>query len=579
MLPSPASVIVWTECPPRQTYYEDRATSRFDPTRVFNDAKPDMVVERGFLFIAHQDGKLTVMTTNLDFVIARIRVIPPHFRIRHLHVTNSLSHCLVLGYREGAEGTESGEGAESADRATKSGGSNGDDCLMRFVQIDFLLEFASEIERVTQEVVAIKAHFMRFQSALKQVEDSWVDGIRSVLMGSIVKPLQGTLEDYSETADVWDLLYNTFCGLRQKGALLHFLGNDVGENGAKEVLRSFVLHNEDTELNMFKLITVGINALSRASEYRGLSRLTSRFSPIGVCFDDANAVFQAADNFLGSLLEFSRKQGEICEETTAFLIWLINAAMKAGGEYEQTRSLSNAHSMHARRTELAANFLCKMNKIKHAQPKDCVQDAVDVMFTTNLQPVLKRWQECCRQVIRQPSLVISKALRVYGGVSFRAGLLRSPGLVKCSVFDCRSDGSVVAFLPLTDGSMLCARHMLSTGVWSFAKRSLHTDGYSIDDAVMTSETSAVLLMSDRHEEGDMVDGKVHVQIGMYDVISGDLWKNCETIRAPSDADAVCARVEEGAPICRLTCGWSFSGYSNSTHDMILSVNRETGIMR
>lgn len=567
-LPSPASVVSWISYPSLHHRYEDRASLLLDAKPNFLEPNVDPVSEPGLLFVADRDGMLTMLTSNLAFIIARVRVVLPQFVIHNLHVMKSLRHCLIVAYRE-----------TDSDGATPTS----HNCLMRTVRIDVLLEYLPEIDRVTQEVLALKAHFASFEATMKRIEDSWVEGARGVLTNSIVKPLERVMLDYSETPSTWDKLYNAFCGARVRGGLLHFLANSIGENGAKELLRSFRVHDEDTEETIFKMLSLAENALSRASEYRGLSRILSRFAPIGVLLPDADEVFDATDALFAGLAEFAHGVEVVSSETEAFLAWLIIAALKAGGEAGQGRSASSSDTMKARETELAAKFLAKMTSIESPTPLVEGADSVDVMFSTKLRPLLKCWRRACEQVMSRPCEVLSGAFGVMGGVMFPAKMGDSTLSYKCCVYDqmcldAEREDAVILFLSMCNGGLLCIRHEVYSRLWSFAQRGLRADGVVIHDAVMASNTAVVFVASDHCEEQVPDKDKVHCQVGVCDMASCELWNEGNTILG-GEEEAVGVGLGNMISLSGTTTEWSFSGKKEKICDLSLSSNRDTGVMR
>lgn len=559
-LPNAASSIVWTHSPSFHTYYEDRASQLLN-------VKPETVAERGLLFVGDCDGMITILTSNLAFTIARIRVMPQNVPIRYLHVTSNVRCCFAVATSLPMPLEENGNTETVFSK-----------CLMRAISTRPFLDYWSEIDRLSSEVIAFKAFITSCETNLKQLNSSWVGGLREILSSSIVKPLEKAMAQYAESGNAWDELQNLFCGARVKGASLHFLANSLGQNGAKELLRSFGVHDDDIEQTLAKILPLAENALSRASEYRGFARLESRFAPIGVQLEDAVTLSKVCEDLYFHLYEFCRKVDRVTEEMESFLSWLVLAAIKAGGEM-QGRSVHIIGDLNGRALAEVAKFFDRMTLFNKNDKNisEFTNDPVAATFTVALQPELEAVHNTLSRMTTKLCDCISLKLRLSGGISFETKPPSPRSFIKCHLYDFDgSDDVVLAILRMHDGCVACIRHDVSTGLWNFAQRSPLGEGRVIKDGILISTHIMALITSPTTVNSDE-NASFDVNIEIHDLSASQLWSVGYAVTSTMEEISQ-VQLPAAIQMSKLSCKCSLSLKRNKSPDFYLSCNQRTGIL-
>lgn len=555
--------IVWTVCPPVDTYYENRTSQIFD-------AKADMIVERGLLFVGDCDGTLTIFTSNLAFVIARIRVMPNSIPIHHLHITNAMRFCVAAGTQPPVDQEKSGVESKPVSHRF----------YLRTVNIQSLLDFWSEIDRISRDVTTFITYLSVFEANLKQLNTSWVDGVTQILTSSVVKPLEQAIFEHNDTSNVWTELYNAFCGARIKGALSHFLEKTVGENGAKELLRSFRVHDDDTEQAFSNMLPLAENVLSRSSEYRGLARLASRFAPIGVLVEDAASMFSSAENLYIDLYRSCCEVEKITRETEAFLTWLVIAAVKAGGEiHSRSNGTGAVQDMDAKLTEDIVKFFRRMTSFSTTNRDMHPEDSVAVTFKVDFQSTLQDLREAITQLTDRPRECISSMLCPNGGIYFAIQSVPSQNVAKCRVYDGRvfkgNSNAIIVLVILHNGCVVYVRHDVSSGIWTLTQRGFIAEGKRINDAVLMSQS---LMLSDtsngtKASEDEAVENH-HLESSELDMTQ--LW--AEGSHVHSAMDVVSTQVPNAIELGRSTHVFALSSSKHRSDSVSLSLNSMLGML-
>lgn len=569
-LPSPPTSVIWTASASASSSvsaavtsshtglsgdgrYEDRASLLLPIVSNSQTAQQDAscVAEKGFVFVGDSDGFLTILTSDLSFTVARVSVIPTSSpaKISRLHVTSNAKRCVVIATHPSDIITSKNEINENETQSNYRG------VMIRVVDLTLLREFRHEIERVAQEVVAWNTFLITASTDIDQVETAWSQSVCEMLTESIVRPLRQVMEQYAEDGShVWHELHDIFCGARIKGSLLHFLANNLGENGAKELLRSFEVHDTDAARSFAHLLPLAENALARASELRSLASVHTRFDPVGVTVGDTDVLFEAMSKFYEQLYLVSEDVVERSNEPAFFLVWIVLAARRAGGEVDAARPqteqqlgsweteniLKFFERMTKRQTvssllrveedeedddsddvidkvgegELEEEDIIGMDKIAVADnevdDEQRVKDAYEIRLNGHVQKV----RDAFETVAKKPCLAVSAKVGVVCGIE-----LERWGGSKCRVLDWDGGKGVVGLIcgdAKQAGSVTIVKHKFCTrksgsGRWSMCR--VAVDGGRIHDAVlmMMKETWRMgIVVEDANKEEEYMVEMVNV---------------------------------------------------------------------
>lgn len=493
-LPVASSAIVWSHTPNQSMTYADRSTQLFD-------SRPPAVAEGGILFVGAIDGSVTILSSSLVFIIARVQLFPHSFTVCHLHVASDQRHCIAIGSENlQSENKKTENAVHSVTTITNYSHSLHErQSQLRLLQISFLLDYWPEIERTSLEAVVLKGHLSSIGSSIDQLEQSWTKGVREVLTNGIAVPMEKEMSEFTQTNNIWDELYDIFCGSKVKGAVLHFLAQNIGENGAKGFLRSFRAYEDDAEAAIVSVLPLVQNLLSRASEYRGLSRLISRFAPIGVLEEDVEELFDAAEALFIEICDLSREAEAMSSETEAFLSWLVVAAMKASGESAQTRISGQSQGQSDKELELAGKFFEKVSAISAMGEESVSTNAVVVMLSDKIRPVLKRLDLACQSVFGKPCGTISNGVQSLGGISLKVDSRIVPIEKIWYVYDMPPSQSIqseiVALATLDNGDVVWTRCRPYTQKWAYGRIRMHVDGLKIQGVALKTEFFMIAAVS------------------------------------------------------------------------------------
>lgn len=517
--------ILWMKVPNRRVVYTDRSSQLID-------SRPPAVAEDGLLFVGGIDGTVTVLATNLAFTIACIKILPDNFSVCRLHMTSDQRHCVAIGYvHSHVDRTNTKNNSNTENSTSSSIPSETGRYMIRAMRTDFLLKNWSEIERVSLEAAALQSQLPAIKRSVRQVEEAWSEGVREVLATGIAALMDKAMREFTQNGNIWDELYDIFCGSKVHGAALHCLVHLMGEGGAKEYLRSFRAHDDDAEAAIATLMPLVQNLLSRASEYSGLICLADQFSEVGVQTNDTEEMFFAAEGLFVEICDLSRELEAASNETESFLAWLVIATVKASGETTQSRLSSNPPILGGKELEFAGNFFEKMTAITTTGEEPVSTNAIAVMLRDKIQPAIKRIDAASEAIIQKPFEAISKALPLAGGISLNV----YDGSVTVgrnwSILDSASaNGKECQVMALTteySGSLLWVRYKPMGQQWTTGRITLRTETSEVKGTALIAN-GCMMLARSRVMSGDvMSDEKVH-DIGVYDP-GNEIWKSGQAV--------------------------------------------------
>lgn len=511
-LPAPAACLSWAAAPAEGSTddagvgdrYEDRAAQLLHTTDEFGPHSA------GLIFVGDRDGFLSIMTHVLLFTIARLRVMPPRCSLDGLRLTPDLRYCFVFGHEV------LGEVATSLPGEVR--------CAMRSVDLGHVLDFWPEIERVGREVVALTSFVKQMEKAAEQINECWVNGAAEVTKSAIITPLTKLMKDFAESRSKhpWEMLHNVFCGASVNGAVLQFLAAELSENGAKEALRAFRSHVDDIFDTLHSLLPVAENTVVRASEYRALARMTSRFSPVGVYFDNANTLFELTESLYLALGDLTWEVERVSNETEAFLAWLVIAAARAGGDSMQGRGSAAMGNIKGEDARLVSQFFQSVTEGSMTAKGSVGMDAVTEKYNDCIQPAVGKYRNLCRDWLAQPSVAISSSLTIDEGISVSVTTTKRERRTKfciAGVGETSLAGRQMYVVIVTgEGKVVCVQHDFAGQTWSLSHRSFLSEKFFIHDASLFLKSKAAFLISES-PTGDfpeLVEGKVSCVLSIHE---------------------------------------------------------------
>lgn len=476
----------------REACYEDRAA-------LLKKEGGDSCAEAaaGLLFLGDCEGTLLVMMHHLLFTVVCKQVMPPSCAVQGLHVTADLRNCLVIG--------------KCSDKRNEGDPTSAEDVwALRCVDLQHMVEFLPEIERVGLEVVALRSLDKELAKVLEIVEKEWVTGAAHVPRTSVAEPLKKTLNDFAEqgSRSPWEVLHNVFCGARVNGAILQFLAGELGENGAKEALRTFRSHIDLLLGSLNSFIPFLERGLFRLSEFRALSRLTERFKPAGVLLDLTDDLFHIAESLFMGFGELSWEIEKLGNQTEALLAWLVLAAARAGGDSIRGRG-SSSGNVSGEDARLVSQFFQTTLLIEEKAVGNDISEMNNVtqLYCSRVNEAVTKFETQCNLVMTKPSISISKALNVDEGLFVRVPCDRTD--IKTRFSFNRSQGEngndrqALVSLVSVEGCLISIRRSFQQASWSLGHLGLLQQNLLIHDAVMHSKNKLVLLASGSSSEGDL----------------------------------------------------------------------------
>lgn len=510
-LPAPAACLSWAAAPAEGSTddagfgdrYEDRAAQLLHTTDEFGPHSA------GLIFVGDREGFLSIMTHVLLFTIARLRVMPSRCSLDGLRLTPDLRYCLVFGHEALDEAADSPPGEVR--------------CTMRSVDLGHVLDFWPEIERVGQEVVALTGFVKQIENAAEQINECWVKGAAEVTKSAVITPLTKLMKDFAESRskDPWEMLHDVFCGASVNGAVLQFLAAELSENGAKEALRAFRSHVDDISDTLHSLLPVAENTVVRASEYRALARLTSRFSPVGVYFDNANRLFELTESLYLALGDLTWEVERVSNETEAFLAWLVIAAARAGGDVNQGRGSAPMGNIKGEDARLVSQFFQSVTAERRTAKGLVGRDAVTEKYNDRIQPVIGKYRNFCRDSLARPSIAISSSLTIDEGISISVPTTKKERRSKFCIAGAReklAKRQMYVVIVTGEGHVICVQHDFAERNWSLTHRSFLSEKLFIHDASLFAKSKAAFLVSNSPtgEVADLVEGKVSCELSIHE---------------------------------------------------------------
>lgn len=518
-LQSPATTVLWAQPLSQSKTPYDNSASVLLPISLLAKSRSSEHqsahshdAERGFIFVGDSKGYLTILTSDLSFKIAYTCVTPSDVPISRIHVTACGKRCVIIA----------SNATSQKDSSVNNTDGNGD-VLMRIVDLRFLRKFRHEIERIAQEVVAWNSFLNTAKECVEQIEKAWSESVSDIFLKSIVRPLQEVMQQYAEEdGNVWDELFDVFCGARIKGSLLHFLNSSLGENGAKELLRAFEVHDNEAMEAFQKVLPFAENATSMASELRSLAHVTTRFEPVGVLIEDANHLFDAASEMYNNFFLKSEDLRMTSNEPSFFLYWIVITARKSdnSGESQQNDQLGGWE------TQCILKFFEKMTQgnSKNVAPSDKVKDMeagteveemdhssdtaylseevrVKAAFEIKLSGYVDAVQNMLKPITEKPSGFVSMRLNVLAGFS-----LENWCSSKWCLYDYRKHGESSTTAVFTDegqrnGEIMVVKYRCS-GKPGWSVWRVGIEGKTIHDVTTHKGDRFIMVVEDELRKGE-----------------------------------------------------------------------------
>lgn len=483
----------------------------------------------GLLFVGDCEGTLLVMMHHLLFTVVRKQVMLSGCALQGLRVSSDLRHCLVIGQcLDGCNGDE----PMSAEEVW----------VLRCVDLQHMVEFLPEIERVGLEVVALHSFGKELAKVSEVIEKEWVMGAAHILRTNVLQPLEKALGDFAEqgSKSPWEALHDVFCGARVRGAMLQFLAAELGENGAKEALRAFRNHVSLLLGSLHSFLPLLERAIFRLSEFRALSRLTARFKPTGVLFDLADDLFQLAENLFLIFGELSWETEKLTNETEAFLAWLVLAAARASEDSLQGRG-SSSGNVGGEDARLVSQFFQTALSIeaKVARNDLTEMNSVNQMYRSRVKEAITKFEAHSGLVVAKPSLFVSAALDVDEGLYVRVPASGKDTRTRFSLSRFQSGDKYKrqAFVSLVtaEGHLVSIQRNFGQADWSIAHLRLLQHNLFIHEAAMQGKNKLVLLASEQQAEDvrPLIKSRNAYHLFLHDFDSGchvyDIVRKDETV--------------------------------------------------
>lgn len=413
-LPSPPTCVLWANTPVDNS----RTSSTTVPERTYEDQALKLlnVISNlpplcpGFLVIGDRDGLLTVLTHNMELTLCRVRVMPKGSYVHQAYLSKDHTACVAIGYDKAL--------LEADEEYNNTEG------VFRSIDISSIVHSWPEIDRLGREAMALRATMEKIESAIPRVKKEWMGGAKDVLQITIKEALEKVIAQFPDeqgSRDAWEALQDVFCGARVTGSMLQFLATDLGENCAKEALRTFRAHADEVEDALFSIRPLSENVVFRATEFRGLARIPSRFRRLGVLFEDATALFDAAETLYLQLSDLDDEFARFAKESETFLAWLVITASKAAGESAQGTA-SALGNLEAKDSDLVSKFFNRINCSKDNAPSFNVEDPVSSVLLSHVMPALERFRNATKRVLSGPAGATMTCVSALGGISFETTL-------------------------------------------------------------------------------------------------------------------------------------------------------------
>lgn len=420
-------VSVWEEA------YADRADP--DPAGRHSSAGR----ARAVLAVGDADGCITLYGCDLGFLIAKTRVMPMGTPVLTIHTSRTLHICIALGTRESH-------------------------LLARSLSIRALSESYAELWRVGSESVSVASSRSSIQSHVKKISEKWSSNIDAVLNMQIFKPLHASMVSFNEAPDnysPWKVLRDIHQSADLTGAVKHCLAAEIGENGAKEALRTFRCAVDDIEEALQTSVGLAEHLVFRAGEYAGLSSLSSKFERVGVARESAEAALAAVSALFAQLMGLMLKFYRVCSEIEAFLAWLVVVAQKADREPDEAAEVAGVSKAE---NELVVSFF----KRHLADVDSGSADVVTRTLSGEVLPALEKFHTAAEELVISPFNALSRSLCDSEGTAFPFGLeghFVENASISERVCGTRGECEIEVCVPTDADKVLLARYKPSEAQW------------------------------------------------------------------------------------------------------------------
>lgn len=466
--------------------YEDRAAMQ--PAGSSLSTRP---ATDGLLAIGDADGVVSLMAFDLKFVVAKVRVLPSGCPVSRIFVTKGLECCLAVGAP--TQKTESKQSTQ---------------VYVRTVELSSIKSFWPELCRAGIEMVAVNSFRSQLGELSQVLKEHWSDGAMDVINGTIRDALMKLMGDFAENnsdCGPWEALQEVFCGGRMSGAVLQFLAADLTENGAKDSLRVLRAKVDLVGEALMTALPLAENMVFRASEYRGLARLRSRFAKVGISFATADRMFAVAEAILMELSNLARRMEQTYTEAEAFLEWLVKAAARAGGETIQGQGSSMAQTIDGRGARLVSEFFLNVITARGAAADDAVTEAFKNRFT----PAVERFQYVADEIEASTLETASSTLAVKPGLNLTMTVCESEMQSASIEQRFKSSSNSACFLDMcmvtAQGRVVIAKHNSVTGQWFLFHKVLGTASSTVVGAALYTDSSLVYVTNASTQSTQMSD--------------------------------------------------------------------------
>lgn len=357
--------------------------------------------KQAVLVVGDADGCVSFYGFDLAFAIGKTRVFEPGVRVDRAFMAKA---CIV------ALGTKN------------------DVLLSSSIQLARFHSLQSEIWRVGSEVVALTDIRKQLLRDVAHITQRWEACMKSSMLRSIEYPMEDALVN-EEDVNVWDALCDAHHSAVLHPTVATCLASEIGEGGVREALRTFRGGQDDVEETLLRICGTVEMLLFRASEYRGLAAVSSKFGTVGVNTRSIEDAVRNASELMEEVGDLIAVLYTVCVETEWFLEWLIIEAQRADKEPEEAVKVA---SLPTDPQESVRKFFERHLADKQAGVKDVFSRTLEVFKTKKLDGMLSMLDE----MIARPFVAISRtvldthavAVSVSSGVSPRkASILEHPG--------------------------------------------------------------------------------------------------------------------------------------------------------
>lgn len=413
--------------------YAERDTPSWQPSGTKKQGKR----ARAVLVVGDQDGCIYLLGFDLRFTIAKTRVMPTGIPVTRVHVASNAKLIVALGERNGT-------------------------VLARAVPLDQLFSSRAELFRVGAEVVALSDAREKLHECISRMCNRWSSSVDSALKRAVERPLNDSLATVGEDVErygAWHILRDGHQSTTLHSALAICLASEVGEGGAREALRTFRGGADDVDEAILTAIAVAETLLFRASEYRGLIGVSSKFEHVGVCSDGAERALQSASSLFSELSAFLLKFYEVCAEIESFLVWLGIEALKA--DKEDPDDATGVPVLSHEEQELVGKFFSR-------HLADIESGSVDILsrtLRTKVLPSVEKLHASAQKLVVTPFQAMSATLGVNFGMEIALSSMNET-LAHVSIAERMLDEAIVELcFPDGKGKVVTARFLSKQQQW------------------------------------------------------------------------------------------------------------------